>query len=108
MHKFFIFSLIISLICINLSCSSSGQETKKTGTTSQIEQFSGTLYVVGNEPFVKLHLSADNGRNYQINADSSLIKQLWQLQGRHVRISGNEHQSQLGNTLYAKEFQIIQ
>ena len=93
---------------MNIYCSSSTQKTQKINMNEQTQQIVGTLYVSGNEPFVKLHLAADNGKKYQLETDSLTLRQLWQLQGRHISISGKEQQTQLGIILYVKDYQKIQ
>ena len=50
-------------------------------------QLSGTLYVVGNEPFTYLALDTKDGTVYKIECADSLKKELWQLQGNTVTLN---------------------
>jgi len=86
-------------------CHTSAQETQRADTASHNGNMSGTIYVEGNEPFVHLELETEQGKHYRIAADSSTYRALWQLQGKHVSLVGNERQTQIENIFTVKSFE---
>lgn len=72
LHVLLFFTLILSII----GCAGN----------YNTNQLSGTLYVVGNEPFTYLALDTKDGTVYKIECADSLKKELWQLQGNTITL----------------------
>lgn len=69
----------------------------------------GSVYVSGNEPFTRLTLALEDGKSsIFVEADTTQSKQLRQLQGRVVRISGSIIKNGTGDYIRVNEFVIVQ
>ena len=49
-------------------------------------KLSGTVYVVGNEPFTSMAIECSNGKMYRIKTTKELEKRLRGLQGKKVEV----------------------
>jgi len=128
------FFIIILLGTLNISCSSSKKEidslqndagekqvlqaaqketTEKDTIFSQAlfniaptrnDTVTGILYVAGNEPFTKLAFYISSDTVFYVKADSSLKSQLWQLQGKRVKIVGMIKSSPMGTEINVSSF----
>ncbi len=130
------FFIIILLGTLNISCSPSKKEIdsvqneagkipvlkaaqKKTAEKDTIfsplssmasaknDTMTGTLYVAGNEPFTKLALYISSDTVFYVEADSSLKSQLWQLQGKRVRVIGMIKSSPMGTEINVSSFHTV-
>jgi len=138
MKGFYVFFAMVFWGILNISCSSSKKEIhreqtntantlvlpaaeKKTAAIDSMpstalpyiasamnDTVTGTLYVIGNEPFTTLMLSVAPDMNYLIEADSSLKSELWHLQGRRLGVIGTKNSSPMGIIMYVSSFRTIQ
>ncbi len=53
---------------------------------SQSNAVKGFIVVVGNEPFTKLAIKLDNGKNYLLDCSEELKKELWKQQGNYYTV----------------------
>lgn len=60
------------------------------GSSETNNKLTGTLYVAGNEPFTFLALDANEAKIYKIECTDSLKKDLWQLQGKKIKLKYSE------------------
>ncbi len=79
-NKLFIILIFTILICV-FGCA---------GNSNSGGKLSGTLYVAGNEPFTYLALDTKDRTIYKIECSDSLKKELWQLQGKTIKLNYNE------------------
>ena len=89
--------LLIPIFCF-LHCSSN----KDTTNTETI--IKGQLFVVGNEPFIKLVVNDIDNIMYEIKGDSTIYKELWSLQNKYVLITGKVLKTPLGNSIIASSY----
>ena len=134
MKVFYLFIVIIFLGILDISCSSCKKEInseqaektpvlqatqKKTAakdtissttspffTSTTKDSVTGILYVTGNEPFTKLALYISTDTVFQVEADSSIKSQLWQLQGKRVSIIGTIKAGPIKTKINAESFHI--
>ncbi len=129
---------MVFLGILNISCSSSKKEIhreqtnavntlvmpaaqKKTAVKDTIpstvlpyfasaadDTVTGSLYVIGNEPFTTLMLSVTPDMNYLIDADSSLKSRLWHLQGKRVGVIGTKNSNPMGKIIHVSSFHAVQ
>ena len=132
---FFVFSIMIFLGILNISCSSGKKEmrneqnshlgtsvltasmekkvtqdsafliTLQKHTSTINDTVVGIIYVAGNEPFTHLILALSPSVQYLIETDSSSRAQLWQLQGKKVNIIGIKKTTPMGISIQTSSFQ---
>jgi hypothetical protein len=83
----------IALLCPGLYALGSAENEKTDdGYPSYTAAITGTLRLVGSDPFSRLVLSADDGKNYIIDEASPERGTLRSHQGRRIRMEGRVHE----------------
>ncbi len=96
MKKLRFFPLI--LIFFIIQCSSN--KSISTGETT----ISGQIIVIGNEPFTKLAVQVADTIVYEIKGDTTLYRQLWNLQNRNITLTGKLNKTPIGNNIVISSY----
>jgi len=81
--------ILILLISIAASCFAYSKPAK-----AKIDSVTGYINVYGNEPFTFIGIVTDDGKEYTISADDSILKELQKTQGKKIEIKGTIEKSE--------------
>jgi hypothetical protein len=81
----------------HFSCSGSGY---KEGPA----QLTGVAVMVGNEPFTAISLQTSDGTSYRLDADSLMLMQFRENQGKEFRVTGTVRDAPMGPVLRVESF----
>lgn len=74
-----VFILAAIVLC---SCAGSKAESGEQATVS------GTVVMIGNEPFATLAISTANGETFRLESDSMTLKKISEIQGQKIEATG--------------------
>ena len=94
--------ILILLISIAASCFAYSKPAK-----AKTDSVTGYINVYGNEPFTFIGIVTDDGKEYTISADDSILKELQKTQGKKIEIKGTIEKSEKAGFNQLKNGRII-
>lgn len=75
--------------------------------TAAADTLVGEIYVAGNEPFTRLMLSLGPSKSINLEADTTVLKKLWRMQGERIKIVGTIKKGLMGKAIVIKKYRVV-
>jgi hypothetical protein len=95
--------IAVGLLCISVgviagSCAGSKADEGAAATIS------GTVVMIGNDPFTAVALSSDPSTTYRLEAEAKVLLELGKIQGRTIEVSGKVRRTVQGLVLKIEKY----